>query len=114
MSTRAFGLRCGLLSILIVWIFISFLPPLFSGTLPFGGFIPFDRFVKALYVYTFPQLSGVAHFVSLLPLSFSCKPLKVMCSSLIFFYASTFLYCKFFVIFEISPQGQSNCHLFLC
>lgn len=69
MSTRAFGLRCGLLSILIVWIFISFLPTLFSGTLPFGGFIPFDRLVKALYIY-FPQLSGVAHFVSLLPLSF--------------------------------------------
>lgn len=36
--------------ILIVRIFISSLLPLFIGTLPFRGFIPFDRLVKALFL----------------------------------------------------------------
>lgn len=52
---RTFSLQCGLLSILIVWVFISSLPPLFSATFPSGGFIPFDRLVKALLFFFFPN-----------------------------------------------------------
>lgn len=102
MSVRAFSLQCGLLSILIVWFFISSLPTLFSGTLPFGGFIPFDRLVKALFFF---QLSGVAHFVSLLPLSFLLQATE---SHVLFDFSSTVPHSCIvnflLVIFEISPR----------
>lgn len=108
------GLQCGLLSILIVWVFLLSLPPLSSGTFPSGCFILLDRLVKALF---FPPNSLVS-----LPLSpcflylFFRKPRKVMCSSLIFFYGSPFLYCKFFCLWSLKypPQGQNDSYSFLC
>ena len=93
MSVRAFSLQCGLLSILIVWFFISSLPTLFSGTLPFGGFIPFDRLVKALFF--FPAL-WCSSFCLPASFIFSLASHRESCALWFFFYGSTFLYCKFF------------------
>lgn len=110
---RAFSMQCGLMSILIVWVFISSLPPLFSGTFPFGGFIPLDRLVKASF---FPLSLWCSSFCLLASIILPFAGHWELCALLRFSSMVPLPVLWIFYLWSLkySPQSQSGCYVFLC